>query len=223
MSKIYQVELITNLLDFILHIDTHLSEIIKDYQVWTYLILFIIIFAETGFVVVPFLPGDSLLIAAGAIIGVGDTGLNIYLLAILLLVGAVLGNFVNYELGRVLGVRVFKVENKILKLEYYLKTQVFFEKHGAKAIVIGRFLPIFRTVVPFVAGIGKLDRSKYNFYNVVGAVAWIGIFLFAGYFIGYTPFFKKNFTLIMLAIIIFTILPPIYAVFRAKYGKNDEF
>lgn len=221
MSKIYQVELITNLLDFILHIDTHLSEIIKDYQVWTYLILFIIIFAETGFVVVPFLPGDSLLIAAGAIIGVGDTGLNIYLLAILLLVGAVLGNFVNYELGRVLGVRVFKVENKILKLEYYLKTQVFFEKHGAKAIVIGRFLPIFRTVVPFVAGIGKLDRSKYNFYNIVGAVAWIGIFLFAGYFLGNTPFFKKNFTLIMLAIIIFTILPPIYAVFRAKYGKND--
>jgi membrane-associated protein len=213
------VELIKNLLDFILHIDVHLSEIIRDYQVWTYLILFIIIFAETGFVVTPFLPGDSLLIAAGALIAVGNTGLNVYYLAILLLIAAILGNFVNYEMGRVLGVRVFKEENKVLKLEYYVKTEIFFQKHGAKAIILGRFLPILRTVVPFVAGIGKLDRTKYNLYNIIGAIAWIGTFLFAGYFLGNTPFFKKNFTYIILAIMIFTLFPPIYAVFRARFRK----
>ncbi|MBU2375544.1 MAG: VTT domain-containing protein, partial [Bacteroidetes bacterium] len=149
------MEIIKSIIDFILHIDVHLSEIIKNYQVWTYLILFIIIFAETGFVVTPFLPGDSLLLAAGALIAVGNTGLSIYILAILLIIAAVAGNIVNYEMGRVLGAKVFKPENKILKLEYYIQTQEFFDKHGARAIIIGRFLPILRTIVPFVAGIGK--------------------------------------------------------------------
>jgi membrane-associated protein len=210
------VEIIKTIIDFILHIDIHLSEIIKNYQIWTYLILFIIIFAETGFVVTPFLPGDSLLIAAGALVAVGDTGLNIYILSLLLIIAAILGNIVNYEIGRVLGSKVFKAENKILKLEYYHQTRVFFEKHGARAIIIGRFLPILRTVVPFVAGIGRLDRTKYNYFNVVGGFIWILIFLFAGYLLGNFPFFKKNFSLIMLGIIIFTIFPTIYAVIKAK-------
>jgi membrane-associated protein len=214
------VEIIKNIIDFILHIDVHLSEIIRDYRIWTYLILFIIVFAETGFVVTPFLPGDSLLIAAGAIIGVGDTGLNIYYLAILLIVAAILGNIVNYEIGRVLGAKVFRPENKILKLEYYAQTNQFFEKHGAKAIIVGRFLPILRTIVPFVAGIGKLDRTRYNYYNVIGGVAWICSFLFAGYFLGNFPFFKRNFSLIMLIIIVITILPGVYAVLHNRLSRR---
>jgi membrane-associated protein len=214
------MEVIKSIIDFIIHIDVHLSEIIKDYQVWTYLILFIIIFAETGFVVTPFLPGDSLLIAAGALVATGNTGLNIYLLALLLIIAAILGNIINYEIGRVLGAKVFKEENKILKLDYYHQTKIFFEKHGARAIIIGRFLPILRTVVPFVAGIGRLDRTKYNYFNVVGGFIWILSFLFAGYLLGNFPFFKKNFSIIMLAIIIFTIFPTIYAVIRAKMGTK---
>lgn len=210
------MEIIKNIIDFIIHIDVHLSEIIRDYQVWTYLILFIIIFAETGFVVTPFLPGDSLLIAAGALVATGNTGLNIYILAVLLIIAAIIGNILNYEIGRVLGAKVFKAENKVLKLAYYHQTKIFFEKHGARAIIIGRFLPILRTVVPFVAGIGRLDRSKYNSYNVIGGFIWILSFLFAGYLLGNFPFFKKNFSLIMLAIIVFTVFPAIYAVVKAK-------
>lgn len=214
------MEIIKTIIDFILHIDVHLSEIIQNYQVWTYLILFLIIFAETGFVVTPFLPGDSLLIAAGALIAVGNTGLNVFILAILLIVAAVAGNILNYELGRVLGAKVFKPENKILKLEYYTQTQAFFDKHGAKAVIIGRFLPILRTVVPFVAGIGKLERVRYNSYNFIGATLWILAFLFAGYFLGNFPFFKKNFSLIILGVIAFTIFPAIYAVFKSKFSKK---
>lgn len=210
------MEIIKNIIDFILHIDIHLSEIIRDYRIWTYLILFIIIFAETGFVVTPFLPGDSLLIAAGALIGVGDTGLSIHILSLLLIIAAVLGNFVNYEIGRALGAKVFKPKNKILKLEYYAQTSIFFEKHGAKAIIIGRFLPVLRTVVPFVAGIGKLDRTRFNAFNFIGGLVWICSFLYAGYFLGNTPFFKKNFSLIMLIIIIITLLPAVYALIHNK-------
>ncbi len=214
------MEIIKTILDFIIHIDIHLSEIIQNYQIWTYLILFIIIFSETGFVVTPFLPGDSLLIAAGALIAVGNTGLNIYLLAILLVIAAVTGNILNYEIGRVLGAKVFKPENKILKLEYYIQTQEFFNKHGAKAIIIGRFLPILRTVVPFVAGIGKLERTRFNSYNIIGGIIWILSFLFAGYFLGNFPFFKKNFSLIILGIIVFTVVPAIYAVIVNKLNRN---
>jgi membrane-associated protein len=216
------MEVIKTIIDFILHIDIHLSEIIMNYQVWTYLILFLIIFAETGFVVTPFLPGDSLLIAAGALIAVGNTGLNVYFLAVLLIIAAILGNIVNYELGRILGAKVFKPENKFLKLEYYIKTQHFFDKHGAKAIIIGRFLPILRTVVPFVAGIGRLDRTRYNGYNIIGGFVWILSFLFAGYFLGNFPFFKKNFSLIILAIMIFTVLPTIYAVIKGSVQQKES-
>lgn len=197
-----------------------MSDIIRDYRVWTYLILFLIIFAETGLVVTPFLPGDSLLIAAGALVSVGDTGMNIYLLALILIIAAVVGNTVNYEIGRYLGVKVFKPENKILKLEYYNQTQAFFLKHGAKAIIIGRFLPILRTVVPFVAGIGKLERIRFNYLNIIGAVVWIILFLFAGYFLGRFAFFKNNFSLIVLIVIAITVLPAVYAGLASKFSKK---
>ncbi len=221
-AKKNELELLQQIIDFILHIDIHLSEIIRDYQIWTYLILFLIIFAETGLVVTPFLPGDSLLIAAGALVSVGNTGMNIYLLAILLIIAAVVGNAVNYEIGRYLGVKVFKPENKILKMEYYEQTQTFFLKHGAKAIIIGRFLPVLRTVVPFVAGIGKLERGRFNYLNIVGGVIWILLLLFAGYFLGQFEFFKKNFSMIMIVVIIATLLPAVYAAFASKFLNKES-
>ncbi|WP_017257864.1 DedA family protein [Pedobacter arcticus] len=214
------MEILSHIIDFVIHIDVHLSEIIRDYRVWTYLILFLIIFAETGLVVVPFLPGDSLLIAAGALVSVGDTGINIYLLAVLLIIAAIVGNTVNYEIGRYFGARVFKPGNKVLKLEYYDQTKDFFLKHGAKAIIIGRFLPILRTVVPFVAGIGKLARGRFNYLNVVGGIIWIVLFLFAGYFLGRFDFFKNNFSLIVLIVIIVTILPAVYAAVASRFPKK---
>ncbi|MFC5282685.1 DedA family protein [Pedobacter alpinus] len=214
------MEILTQLIDFILHIDVHLSEIIRDYRVWTYLILFIIIFAETGLVVTPFLPGDSLLIAAGALVSVGDTGMNVNLLAILLIIAAILGNTVNYEIGRYFGVRVFKPGNKILKIEYYEQTQTFFLEHGTKAIILGRFLPVLRTIVPFVAGIGKLDRNRFNFLNIVGGIIWIGLLLYAGYFLGRFEFFKKNFSAIILVVIVVTLLPAVYAAVASKFSKK---
>lgn len=216
------MEILTHIIDFIIHIDVHLSEIIRDYRVWTYLILFIIIFAETGLVVTPFLPGDSLLIAAGALISVGDTGMNVYLLALLLIIAAIVGNTVNYEIGRYLGAKVFKPGNKILKLEYYDKTKIFFAKHGAKAIIIGRFLPVLRTVVPFVAGISKVERVRFNYLNIVGGVIWIVLFLFAGYFLGRFDFFKNNFSLIVLIVIIVTILPAVYAAVASRFSKKSS-
>lgn len=214
------MEVLSHIIDFIIHIDVHLSEIIKDYRVWTYLILFLIIFAETGLVVTPFLPGDSLLIAAGALVSVGDTGINIYLLAILLIIAAIVGNTVNYEIGRYLGVRVFKPNNKILKEEYLVTTEAFFLKHGAKAIIIGRFLPILRTIVPFVAGIGKVERLRFSYLNIVGGIIWIVLFLFAGYFLGKFDFFKNNFSLIVLIVIIVTLLPAVYAFVASKLPKK---
>lgn len=207
-------------LDFLLNIDEHLKEIIRDYRVWTYLILFIIIFAETGLVVTPFLPGDPLLFAAGALVAGGDTGLNIYLLALILFIAAILGNFVNYSIGGYLGARVFKTDNKILKLEYYDKTREFFGKHGGKAVVFSRFFPVLRTFVPFVAGVGKMHFSLFSFYNITGGLLWIISFLFGGYLFGNIGIIKDNFTAVIVAISILTTLPPVIAAIRAKARKR---
>jgi len=214
------LEIVTHLIDFILHIDKHLAEIISQYQGWTYLILFLIIFAETGFVVTPFLPGDSLLFAAGALIAGGQTGLNIYELGLLLIVAAFAGNSVNYMLGNYLGARVFKPENKILKLEYYLKTKDFFDKHGGKAVIFSRFMPIIRTIAPFVAGVGRMPFGRYSVYNIVGGAAWVIIFLFLGYVLGNVPFFKKHFSLIALGIVLVSLLPPIYAALKNRFSTK---
>jgi membrane-associated protein len=210
------LEIVKSLIDFILHIDKHLADIISQYHALTYLILFAIIFAETGFVVTPFLPGDSLLFAAGALIAGGDTGLNIYVLALILITAAFTGNTVNYLLGGYLGPKVFKENNKILKLEYYLKTHAFFEKHGALAVIFSRFMPIIRTIAPFVAGVSGMPFLKYSLYNIIGGASWIIVFLFAGYFLGNVPFFKAHFALVGVAIILISIVPPIYAALTSR-------
>jgi membrane-associated protein len=214
------LELLHHIIDFILHIDKHLSEITRQYQGWTYLILFAIIFAETGFVVTPFLPGDSLLFAAGALIAGGQTGLDIYVLGIILVAAAFLGNTLNYTLGHFLGARVFKPENKILKLDYYNKTQEFFNKYGATAVILSRFMPIIRTVAPFVAGVGRMSFVRYSIYNIIGGLLWIVLFLTAGYLLGNIPFFKKNFSLIALGIVLVSILPPIYLALKQRFGSR---
>lgn len=214
------MEIIKHLIDFILHIDKHLADIISQYHALTYLILFVIIFAETGFVVTPFLPGDSLLFAAGALIAGGDTGLNIYLLTIILIVAAFTGNTINYLLGNYLGPKVFKEKNKILKLQYYLDTKAFFDRHGGKAVIISRFMPIIRTIAPFVAGVGKMPFLRYSLYNLVGGVSWIILFLFAGYMLGNVPFFKAHFSLIGIAIILVSILPPVIAAINNRRKKK---
>ena len=215
------MEIIKELIDFILHIDKHLVQITSQYQAWTYLILFIIIFAETGFVVTPFLPGDSLLFAAGALVAGGRTGLDIYVLGLLLFVAAVAGNTVNYMLGSYLGARVFKEENKILKLSYYLQTKAFFDKHGGKAVIFSRFMPIIRTIAPFVAGVGRMPFGRYSFYNIVGGFTWIVIFLYGGFLFGNVPFFKNNFSLVALIITVLSILPAIFAFAKSRFSKKD--
>ena len=188
---------------------------------WTYLILFLIIFAETGFVITPFLPGDSLLFAAGALIAKGDTGLDIYILSILLCIAAILGNTTNYYLGNYFGPKVFKEGNKILKLEYYEKTNIFFSKHGGKAIIFSRFMPIFRTIAPFVAGIGKMPFGRFTYFNIVGGIAWIVSFLFIGYFFGGIPIIKQNFTIVILVILVLTALPAIYAAISVNKHRHN--
>jgi membrane-associated protein len=214
------VEVIKSVIDFILHIDKHLAMIISQYHALTYLILFAIIFAETGFVVTPFLPGDSLLFAAGALIAGGDTGLNIYLLALILIAAAFTGNTVNYLLGSYLGPKVFKEDNKILKLEYYLQTHAFFEKHGALAVIFSRFMPIIRTIAPFVAGVSRMPILRYSLYNIIGGASWIIVFLFAGYMLGNVPFFKAHFSLVGVAIILVSVIPPIFAALKSRAAKK---
>ena len=214
------MEIIKELIDFILHIDKHLVQITSQYQAWTYLILFVIIFAETGFVVTPFLPGDSLLFAAGALIAGGNSGLDIWVLAIILIIAAFLGNTVNYMLGNYLGARVFKPENKVLKLDYYLKTKAFFDKHGGKAVIFSRFMPIIRTIAPFVAGVGRMPFGRYSLYNIVGGFSWIVVFLFLGYMLGNVPFFKQHFSLIALGIVVVSLVPPIWAALRSRFSRT---
>lgn len=210
------VDLIKSLIDFILHIDHHLVEIVRDYQTWTYLILFAIIFAETGLVVTPFLPGDSLLFAAGAIIAKPDTGLSIGTTLVLLCIAAVLGDLVNYHVGKLIGHRAFSGKYKLLKVEYLQKTQAFYEKHGGKTIIYARFIPIIRTFAPFVAGIGTMSYAKFASFNVIGGIAWVTSFLLIGYFFGGLPVIKSNFTLVVFAIIFLSILPPIIEVLRNR-------
>jgi membrane-associated protein len=214
------LEFINFLVDFLLHIDKHLEEIIQDYQGWTYAILFLIIFAETGFVVTPFLPGDSLLFAMGTLIAGGNTGLNIWVMLLLLMVAAILGNSLNYQLGSFFGVKVFKESNRILKLEYYNQSHTFFEKHGGKAIIFSRFLPIFRTIAPFVAGVAKMPFGRFTLFNIIGGVAWITSLLMAGYLLGQIPVVKKNFDVVIVVIAVVTFVPAIYAAVKSRFTKK---
>lgn len=210
------MEFIQSLIDFVLHIDVHLVEIVNSYQTWTYLILFLIIFAETGLVVTPFLPGDSLLFAAGAIIAKPETELNIYFMCVLLIAAGFLGDMVNYHIGKYVGPKAFSGKYRFLKKEYLDKTQAFYDKHGGKTIIYARFIPIVRTFAPFIAGIGTMTYSRFSSYNIIGAVAWVVSFLFLGYFFGGLPIIKDNFTLVVFAIIVLSVLPPIIEVLRSK-------
>lgn len=214
------MEFFNFLVDFLLHIDKHLEEIIRDYSTWTYAILFLIIFAETGFVVTPFLPGDSLLFAMGALIAGGNTGLSIWVMMLLLVVAAILGNSLNYKLGSYFGVKVFKPGNKILKLEYYNQSHEFFEKHGGKAIIFSRFLPIFRTIAPFVAGVAKMPFARFTLFNVVGGIAWIVSLLLAGFLLGQIPVVKENFDIVIIVIAVVTFVPAVYAALKSKFQKK---
>jgi membrane-associated protein len=202
-----------DLIHFILHIDKHLIDLFAQYGTWIYAILFLIIFAETGFVVTPFLPGDSLLFAAGALAGIGN--LSPTLLFVLLTTAAILGNMVNYAVGYFVGDQI--LQRGWIKEKYMTQTQGFYEKYGTKAIVISRFMPIIRTIAPFVAGLGKMDYKKFGFYNIVGGVAWVGLFIWLGYFVGQTEFVKKNFSLITIAIIGVSVLPVLFAVAKEYF------
>jgi membrane-associated protein len=215
------VELIKSLIDFILHIDQHLVEIVSDYRVWTYLILFLIIFAETGLVVTPILPGDSLLFAAGAIIAKPGTDLNIFLMFGLLSIAAILGDMVNYYIGKWMGYKAFSGKYRFLKKEYLEKTQAFYIKHGGKTIIYARFIPIVRTFAPFVAGIGTMSYQRFAAFNVVGGIAWVGSFLFLGYFFGGLPVIKDNFTYVIFLIIFLSLLPAVIEVVRGKMKRPD--
>jgi membrane-associated protein len=201
-------------IDFFLHLDKYLSQMITDYGGWTYGILFLTIFCETGLVIMPFLPGDSLLFAVGALAATGV--IDQHYLFLLLTIAGILGNTANYSIGHFVGPRVFTSNSRFFKKQYLDKTQMFYEKHGGKAVIIGRFLPIFRTFVPFVAGIGSMTYARYTLYNVIGSTLWVGLFIYAGYFFGNLPFVQKNFSLVIVAIIVISALPPIVEYLRQR-------
>ncbi len=207
------------LLDIFLHLDVYLGSIIQDYGLWTYGLLLLAIFMETGFVVTPFLPGDSLLFAAGTFAALGV--LDIKTLFLLLALAAVGGDTVNYWIGHFIGPRAFSGNVRFLKKEYLDKTHAFYEKHGGKTIVLARFIPIIRTFAPFVAGVGAMTYSHFIAYNVVGGLAWVMLFLFGGYFFGNIPFVKHNFEFVILGIIFISILPPIVEYLKARFGTTD--
>ena len=209
------------LISFVLHIDVYLSEIIRAYGVWTYLILFLIIFCETGLVVTPVLPGDSLLFAAGFFAAKGD--LNPLLLFALLSVAAILGDSLNYWIGNLVGPKVFhQKRSRFFKREHLMRTHRFFEKHGGKTIIIARFVPIVRTFAPFVAGIGGMSYPRFISYNIIGGIVWIAVFVFAGYYFGNTPVVKNNFSLVGLAIIVISVLPGLIELGRRYRPVKDS-
>jgi len=209
------VDLIPYLLDILLHLDRHLGEIIRDFGVWTYLILFVIVFCETGLVVTPILPGDSLLFAVGTFAALGALDLAVSL--IMLSVAAVAGDSINYAIGYRVGPSVFRGErSRWLNREYLNRTHRFYERHGSKTIVIARFVPIVRTFAPFVAGIGRMTYSRFLTYNVAGGIAWIAIFVLGGYFFGNIPVVKRNFTVVIFAIIVISVLPALIEILRQR-------
>jgi membrane-associated protein len=216
------MDLISFIVDFILHLDEHLSTIIQNYGTWTYLLLFLIIFLETGLVVTPFLPGDSLLFAAGTFAALG--ALNVGVLFLLLSVAAILGDTVNYWIGHYIGPRAFSGNVRFLKKEYLDRTHDFYERHGGKTIILARFIPIIRTFAPFVAGIGAMTYPSFIAYNVIGGVLWVAIFTFGGYYFGNLPVVKENFTLVILAIIFISVLPGVIEFFkeRARAARKIE-
>jgi membrane-associated protein len=214
------MDLIHAAVDLFLHLDRHLAEVIATYGVWTYLILFAVVFLETGVVATPFLPGDSLLFAAGTFAALGSIDLGLVIL--LLTVAAILGDTVNYWIGRKVGPRVFRENVRFLNRRHLERTHAFYEKHGGKTIVIARFLPIIRTFAPFVAGIGTMSYRRFLLYNVVGGAVWVVGFVLLGYFFGNLPVVRENFSLVILAIIVLSVMPVVIELMRHRRGPASE-
>ena len=210
---------INDILEFILHLDRHLFDLCSQYGAWVYAILFVVIFCETGFVVTPFLPGDSLLFAVGSLAAIN--ALDVPTALILLTLAAVLGDTVNYWIGDYVGPKVFHKENsRLLNKEYLLRTHQFYEKHGGKTIIIARFLPIIRTFVPFVAGIGSMTYRRFLLFNVTGGILWVLLFVFAGYFFGSVPIVKNNFSLVIIALLLIPGIPTVVEIIRMQLKKR---
>ena len=215
------MEMILKFFDILLHLDKYINVVIQDYGQWTYLILFLIVFCETGLVVTPFLPGDSLLFVAGTFAALGS--LNLTWLLVLLSAAAILGDTINYWIGNYIGPRVFQMQNsRIFKKEYLDRTHQFYEKYGPITIVIGRFVPIIRTFAPFLAGVGSMSYGKFLIYNVAGGILWIVLFTLGGYFFGNLPIVKKNFTFVIFAIIIISVMPTVIEYFRQRKAAKKE-
>lgn len=212
------VDLIQTAIDYVLHLDRHVAQLVENYGGWTLLILFLIIFCETGLVVTPFLPGDSLLFAAGAIAATG--AMSVGALIGLLIVAAILGDSVNYWLGSRIGVRVFKEDARVLKTDYLRRTQDFFARYGGKTIVIARFVPIVRTYAPFLAGVGAMPYQMFLTFNVLGGVAWILIFVVGGYLFGGIPLIANNFALVIFAVILLSLLPVLFEYSRTRRARR---
>jgi membrane-associated protein len=208
------------IVEFFLHIDQHLAAIVTEYGVWTYAVLFLIVFCETGLVVTPFLPGDSLLFAAGALSA--GQGLHPVVLLVLLFVAAVVGDGVNYAIGSVVGTRVFDGRSRFLKPEYLERTNRFYAKYGGKTIVLARFVPIVRTYAPFVAGAGRMAYSRFLFFNVAGGLAWVSIFVLGGYFFGNIPVVKENFGLVVIVIILLSVLPIAWEYLKHRRSRGSS-
>ncbi|MEI6638126.1 MAG: DedA family protein [Chlorobium sp.] len=215
--------LLFSLVDFILHIDTHLQLLAAEYGLWLYGILFLIVFCETGLVVTPFLPGDSLLFAAGSLASMPDSSLNPHLLFLLFFIAAVLGDTLNYQIGHKIGPKVFQYESsRFFNTGHLIKTNAFFAKYGGKTIIIARFVPIIRTFAPFVAGIGAMSYGTFIMYNIVGALLWVGLFTYSGYFFGQLTFVQHNFKLLIVAIIVFSLLPPVIEYLKHRFDHQQD-
>jgi membrane-associated protein len=214
------MEFLASLLDIVLHLDVHLLGLVQDYGVWVYAILFLIIFAETGLVIAPFLPGDSLLFVIGALCGMGSLQLEVAMP--LLILAAFMGDNTNYWIGRLLGLRLLaRVGSRFIKHEHLEKTHAFYEKHGGKTVIFARFLPIIRTFAPFVAGIGTMNYRHYLMYSIIGGVSWIGSLLVAGYFFGNIPAIKNNLTLMILVIVFISFLPAMIQFIRHRRQRTQ--
>ncbi len=211
------VELFRWFVEFVLHLDRHLVEMLQQYGVWIYAILFVIVFSETGLVVTPFLPGDSLLFAVGALAAIDSSGtLTAPIAAVVLIVAAILGNSCNYAIGRAIGPPAFSGKYRLLKLEYLQQTQAFFDKHGGKTIVLSRFLPILRTFAPFVAGVGRMPYARFQLFNIAGAVCWVLLFITGGYLFGNIPIVRDNFGVVTILIIVVSLLPVLWVAIRNR-------
>lgn len=217
------MDFIRFIIDFILHIDVHMAELVAQYGVWVYAILFLILFCETGLVVTPFLPGDSLLFVAGALASLETNDLNVHYMVILMVIAAVIGDAVNYTIGRLFGDKLFSNPNsRIFRRSYLDKTHAFYERHGGKTIILARFVPIVRTFAPFVAGMGHMSYRHFAIYNVVGALLWVLLFTYAGYLFGNLPVVQENLKLLIVAIIVVSILPGVVELIRHKRAESRQ-